>query len=54
MEGYKAIACGTIAKVIWSWVVMRNIWQSANILGKQNILARKFNPDRMGAELLIR
>lgn len=49
MEGCRAIACDTIAKDICSWVVMRNIWLSAHIPGKQNILAdslsRKFIPD---------
>ena len=50
MGGCKATACDTLAKEIWSWAVMRNIWLSAaHIPGKQNILtdslSRKFNPD---------
>ena len=50
MGGCKATACDTLAKEIWSWAVMRNIWLSAaHISGKQNILtdslSRKFNPD---------
>jgi hypothetical protein len=44
MGGMKSLACDTVARKIWDWCIVRNIWVSAvHIAGSKNAIADKLS-----------